>query len=472
MKKKILTSFTGMVLLLGSLVGCGGGSSSGSASAVDFVIPEGGYDGSAVKITFYHAMGQDLQDILAKYIKSFNAIYPNITVDAKYIGNYDAVKNQINTELAVKQGPNLAYCYPDHVAMYMKSNRVLNLDSFINDTNTYTVTNASGEEVEYTIGLTQDQKNDFVEPYFAEGQIFDSKGSTCSLPYAKSTEVMYYNKDFFEANNLTVPTTWDEMWEVCAKIKEINPESIPLGYDSASNWFITMCEQMGSGYTSSDSSNHYLFNNATNKAWLKDLKEKYDAGYFTTKTLYGSYTSSLFTNQKTDQVCYMCIGSSAGASYQNPEADSEGDLPFTGAVTAIPQYNLKNPKAIQQGPAICMFSNSNDQKTLASWLFLKYITTNQQLQAENSVSNGYTPVLKSTTELTAYSNWLDASTTLQAAATKVCIANRDSNFVSPAFVGSSTARDQVGALLEAVVSGTKDIDTAFDDAIAECEYNS
>ena len=468
MKKKLLTSFTGMVLLLGSLVGCG----STEATSSEFVLPEGGYDGSAVTITFYHAMGQDLQDILNKYITKFNQIYPNITVDAKYIGNYDAVEDQISTELAVKKGPNLAYCYPDHIAKYMKSKRMVALDTFMDDTNTYTVTNASGEEVEYTIGLSEEERADFVSQYYDEGKIFDDAGTMYSLPYAKSTEVMYYNKDFFDANNLTVPTTWDEMWEVCEQIKKINPESIPLGYDSASNWFITMCEQMGSGYTSSDSNNHYLFNNATNKAWLSDLKEKYEAGLFTTRNLYGSYTSSLFTNTESNKVCYMCIGSSAGASYQSPEADSEGELPFTGAVTAIPQYNLDNPKAIQQGPAICMFSDSNDQKMVASWLFLKYITTNQQLQAENSVSNGYTPVLKSTTDLTAYSSWLDASTTLQAAATKVCIANRDSNFISPAFVGSSTARTQVGALLEAVISGTKNIDTAFDDAIAECEYDS
>jgi hypothetical protein len=44
-------------------------------------------------------------------------------------------------------------------------------------------------------------------------------------------------------------------------------------------------------------------------------------------------------------------------------------------------------------------------------------------------------------------------------------------FTSPAFVGSSTARDQVGALLEAVVSGSKTIDQAFSDALAECEYS-
>ena len=42
-----------------------------------------------------------------------------------------------------------------------------------------------------------------------------------SLPFNKSTEVLYYNKTFFEENNLTVPTTWDEMEEVSNKITEL-----------------------------------------------------------------------------------------------------------------------------------------------------------------------------------------------------------------------------------------------------------
>ena len=51
------------------------------------------------------------------------------------------------------------------------------------------------------------------------------------------------------AIGIAVPTTWDEMEQVCAKLKELDPQSIPLGYDSESNWFITMCEQYGSDYT-------------------------------------------------------------------------------------------------------------------------------------------------------------------------------------------------------------------------------
>ena len=61
-----------------------------------------------------------------------------------------------------------------------------------------------------------------------------------TLPMSKSTEALYYNKTFFEKNGLSVPTTWDEMEAVCARIKEIDPACVPLGYDSEANWFITM----------------------------------------------------------------------------------------------------------------------------------------------------------------------------------------------------------------------------------------
>ena len=66
----------------------------------DFTVPEGGYDGSAVTIKFYHTMGQSLRKVLDKHIAKFNEIYPNIKVDHSQVGGYDEVLNQINTELA------------------------------------------------------------------------------------------------------------------------------------------------------------------------------------------------------------------------------------------------------------------------------------------------------------------------------------------------------------------------------------
>ena len=48
----------------------------------NFVVPEEGFDTSTpVTITFYHTMGQNLRDVLDRYIVEFNKLYPNITVN-------------------------------------------------------------------------------------------------------------------------------------------------------------------------------------------------------------------------------------------------------------------------------------------------------------------------------------------------------------------------------------------------------
>ena len=465
--KKTISAFALSVLLLGTMTGCG------NKGIAPFVMPENGYDGSEVTITFYHAMGQELQGKLKQHITKFESLYPNITVNEQYVGNYDAVRDQLVNEISIGEGSNVAYCYPDHVALYNKSKKVVTLDQFINDTKEYSYTTSDGETINYTFGLTQAQKDDFVEPYFEEGRTFGD-GLLYSLPYAKSTEVLYYNETFFTQHDLSVPTTWDEMWEVCRQIKEIDPDCYPLGYDSDSNWFITMAEQLGTGYTSAEEGNHYIFNNDGNKAWLRDLKGYFDEGLFTTKGLLSTYTSSLFTAAANpgEVCCYMCIGSSAGASYQSPSKDSEGNYPFNVEIAPIPQHDLNNPKAIQQGPSVCIFNDKDPQKVCASWLFVKYLSTNQELQADMSKINGYTPILKSVSEIPVYKKWIEEGKDIQAKATKVCIEQRDSNFVSPSFVGSSAARDQVGDALDAILSGTKTIDQALQDAVDECEYSA
>ena len=169
------------------------------------------------------------------------------------MGGYDDVRDQISTEITVGNQPNIAYCYPDHVALYNLAKAVTTLDGLIDSE--ITVTRADGSTE--ILGLTQAQKDDFIAGYYKEGQQFGD-GAMYTMPLSKSTEVLYYNKTFFDANGLTVPATWAELETVCAKIKEIDPDSIPLGYDSEANWFINMCEQYQSPYTSA-TGDHYLF---------------------------------------------------------------------------------------------------------------------------------------------------------------------------------------------------------------------
>ena len=470
MKKRIMTLLLAVVMLLG-LVACGGDGSNVVKS--NFVVPENGYDGSEVTITFYNTMGANLREVLDAYIVEFNKLYPNIHIEVTQVGNYDDVRDQVSTEITVGNQPNIAYCYPDHVALYNLAKAVVTLDDLI--ASDITVTRADGTTE--ILGLTDEQKADFIEGYYEEGKQFGD-GLMYTLPLSKSTEVLYYNKTFFEENNLTVPTTWDELEAVCAKIKEIDPNSIPLGYDSEANWFITMTEQLGTPYTSAEG-DHFLFDNAENHAFIKMFNEWYAAGYLTTQTLYGAYTSGLFTST-TEVKSYMSIGSSAGATYQRPAANADGSYPFEVGIATIPQANAENPKVISQGPSLCIFQKSNPQEVIASWLFVKFLTTNVNFQAEFGMASGYVPVLKSVAENPIYAEFInsaDGGSFISALSAKVCLAQADAYYTSPAFNGSSEARDQVGALLTKCLAMTGDnidalIAEAFADAVAECEYNS
>ena len=442
------------------------------AYAADFEVPAEGYDGSEVTITFYHTMGSNLTGVLDAYIAEFNKLYPNIHVEYTSVGGYDDVRDQVSTEITVGSQPNIAYCYPDHVALYNLAKAVQTLDAMIDSE--VVVTRADGTTE--TLGLTAEQKADFIEGYYNEGRQFGD-GLMYTMPLSKSTEVLYYNKTFFDANNIAVPTTWDEVEKVCAQIKAIDPMSIPLGYDSEANWFITMCEQLQSPYTSATEP-HFLFDNEQNHEFIKKFRRWYEAGYLTTQTLYGAYTSGLFTST-TEVKSYMSIGSSAGATYQRPKADANGNYPFEVGIATIPQVSTDNKKVISQGPSVCIFKKSNPQEVIASWLFVKYLTTNVEFQAEFSMASGYVPVLKSVGEHPVYADFLasaDGGNYISALSAKVCLEQEEAYYTSPAFNGSSTARDQVGSLLSKCLSAqASDVDAmiadAFMEAIEECEYS-
>ena len=483
MKKRIAAMLLAVIMLMSILAACGGNTAapapttqaqvSGEAENTPAPAPaEVTYDGSPVTIKFYHTMGANLRAVLEAYIAEFNALYPNITIEHSQVGNYDDVREQISTEISVGNQPNIAYCYPDHVALYNIAKATQPLDKYIDST--VEVTRADGTTE--ILGLTAEQKADFIAGYYNEGKAFGD-GLMYTMPMSKSTEVLYYNKTFFEANNLTVPTTWDELEAVCAEIKKIDPQSIPLGYDSEAHWFITMTELYGSPYTSAEG-DHYLFDNEQNHAFVKKFNEWFNKGYLTTQNIYGSYTSGLFVS--TSEVkSYMSIGSSAGATYQRPAA-VDGAYPFEVGIATIPQVSTDNKKVISQGPSLCIFVKENEQEVIASWLFVKFLTTTVPFQAEFSMASGYVPVLKSVGENPVYADFIskaDGGNNIAALSAKVCLEQESAYYTSPAFNGSSEARSQVGALLTKCLALTDgDIDAqiaeAFADAVAECEYAS
>ena len=89
-------------------------------------------------------------------------------------------------------------------------------------------------------------------------------------------------------------------------------------------------------------------------------------------------------------------------------------------------------------------------------------------------------MIKSVAQNEAYADFLakaDGGNYVSALSAKVCLEQQDAYYTSPAFNGSSTARDEVAALLPAclTVPDSADVDAEieklFQKAIDACEYS-
>jgi multiple sugar transport system substrate-binding protein len=173
----------------------------------------------------------------------------------------------------------------------------------------------------------------------------------------------------------------------------------------------------------------------------------------------------------------MSIGSSAGATHQRPTKTADG-YPFEVGIATIPQVNPDAPKVISQGPSLCIFKDANPQEVIASWLFVKFLTTNVNFQAEFSMASGYVPVLKSVANNEVYAQFLanaDGGDFISALSAKICLEQEHAYYTSPAFNGSSAARDNVGLLMQSAFTSADNgdvdamLDELFANAIKECK---
>ncbi|MFA6796057.1 MAG: extracellular solute-binding protein, partial [Bacilli bacterium] len=184
MKKNKLLSILGVVTLLGGLVSCGDGDSTASSSSSE----------DEITIRFWHTFGQSITNGIEKYIEKFEDLVEEnegvkVNIEMEYQGGYDDIESKIRSGFSTSNTPTIAVAYPDHVADYLASETepgeyVVNLDDYINDEEI-----GFGKEAYFG----DDEESDFVSAFINEGKSYTREG-TYSLPFMKSTEVMFYNE--------------------------------------------------------------------------------------------------------------------------------------------------------------------------------------------------------------------------------------------------------------------------------------
>ena len=476
MKKRISTLVLASILAT-TMVGCGG------KSGTDYNIPEVKVisidelkAAGTTNITFWHAFTTTATETaLADAIASFETEYPYIKVDAVSKGGYNELKSAVTLEIPTGNTPNVVVGYPDHFSEYIAGEVLVPLNDYINAKDA---------------AIKIDDIKDFYTPYMDEvNSLID--GYTFGLPFNKSTEVLSYNKTFFDAHKLSVPQTWDEAktvakqaYDIVAavmktedKIDTVSGLSFascnfdkfyPLSYDAAANQFITIAQQWGGEYTELESfeKGKIKFNTDTVKAAVKFFQDMYTDHLFAPPAVWEqSYANNAGAFQY-----IMSVGSSAGAQYYANAAKGAYEV----GVAAVPYKDKDHAYVIQQGTNVAMLANGTDAQKLASWLLIKHLTS-ADVNAKFAIAAGYYPVRKTATNSKIYQDFLNTATEDAAALSTLGAAKVNAetymtsykSYFSEPFIGSSEVRTVVGSIIPAVTTSGKTIDEAFNDAVSQ-----
>ena len=490
-KVKLCACLVSIFSLLGMLGACAPTTSSStpdsSSSSSSSQQP-----GGKVEVLFWHTFSQSIVNSLEQVIPDFEAAIletegVEVDIQLAYQGGYDEIVDKITKGFSTGNIPTMAIAYPDHVADYLLAEQtpgqyVVNLDQYISNSEYGFGTEAHlGDKANY-------DEYDIVEAFLDEGRQYIREG-TYSLPFMKSSEVMFYNVEALTAVlNLYKPEfggaasvikeyidniSWEDFMDLLGFIQDNKDQldmpslEIPAFYDSDSNFFISKMFQNEIAYSSIVDGNGQIdfeSGEARSKAeaMVAEMKEDYDSGKFFTKGTEGTYGSDHFKNAKS----IFSIGSSGGAGYNIPSADD-----FTVGVCKVPASN-DNPLYVSQGPTFTMLRNPalsndvNDARNLYAWKFMKFLT-NPDMNVRICItgSEGYVPIRYSAYESANFLDYLEIGEELAEVA-KIVINDIDGNYLNTAvFKGSATLRDQVGGILVTVFKGDKSVSQAFTDAI-------
>ncbi|MGM0123331.1 multiple sugar transport system substrate-binding protein [Enterococcus sp. AZ194] len=377
-------------------------------------------------ITFWHAMNGAQEEELTKVAKDFMKENPKIKVELQNQSSYPDLQAKINSTLpSPKDLPTITQAYPGWLWNASQDDMLVDLKPYMDDK---------------TIGM---DKENPIKPALLEGAQID--GVQYGVPFNKSTEMLFYNKDMLDKYGVKVPTTMEELKEASKTIYEKSGKKVVgVGFDSLNNYYVIGMKNKGEEFgkdtkITSDASKEII------NYYAEGVKD----GYF---RIAGSdkYLSGPFANE---QVA-MFIGSIAGESFV--AKDTEGKFVYDVA----PRPEKIN---LQQGTDVYMFSNASNEERTAAYLFMKYLVS-PEVQLDWAITTGYMPILDSVISSDDYQKAENTKIPAHLAATT------EDLFTVPVAENSDAAYNEVRAIMENVLSNTgKNTDKIIEDSQAQLE---
>ncbi len=391
-------------------------------------------DPSNQTITYWHQFSGAQLDTMTAIINDFNATNPNhITVEALAQGTYDKIRPLMNNAITAGTTPNLVAAYASDAASYFKDNAVVDLTPYINDPKW---------------GLTADEMKDLNMGVINANEI---DGKMLAWAHQNSAQVLVVNMTMLQQIGYDhAPTTYDEFKDIACKASKLTGakgediQGYPIKIDSSE---FEMYDASMGGNIFHDGK--YDFTSDAAVGTLQLLQDLYKQGCaYIPATAFGN------TDDFALGLNPMATTSTAGLTFILGGFDKNG-VKADWQVTTLP-YTEGNRTIQVYVPSIALVS-STPEKQLASWLFLKFLSTKDEAAKWSAGTAYFNPVLSSAAELTAetFPNktlfpYFDAANKLQNDPTiKIYAGQTDASY--------GKVRELVAAAMGAVTSGGADV---------------
>ena len=269
--RKTTIFFITLVLVVGLLTACSGEKQDddNQGSTGQDTTGEASSSEEPLKLTFFYPVnvGGSAAELIDQICADFNEENPDIIVEPIYTGNYDDTVTKIQTAITGGTPPDVFISLATQRFTMASTNMAMPLDDLI------AADGADGQ------AYIDDFLDGFMEDSYVDGEIY-------SIPFQRSTMVLYYNKEAFEEVGLDPekpPTTWEELVEYGTKLTNENREGVGLALNSGSaQWaftgFALQNSADGKNLMSEDGKTVY-FNTPENiealQFWI-DLQNKHD----------------------------------------------------------------------------------------------------------------------------------------------------------------------------------------------------
>jgi len=321
-----------------------------------------------IEVEFWTLLTGKLAESLDKMVVEYNTSHPEVKIVNINQGGYAEIQQKMLASVVAGNTPTLAMMDFQNVPYYAQAGVLEPIDAY----------------------MTDEDKKDFMPGLLVDLKVGDK---TYGLPFNRSTQGIFYNKDLFRQAGLDPekpPATWDEVLEYSAAIKKLGADYYGTYSTGNMAWFFEpFVYQAGGKFV--DEECNFTFND---EYGLKAAKYLQDQAFVTKTALIPSVLTGTF-DQKEIEFINGKVGMDRNSTAMNSFIGSV--VKFDWGFAPLPA-GPAGAFSTSGGANLVISAKASPEQKKAAWDFIHWLT-NTENSAAFSMATGYLPTRYSVSEL-------------------------------------------------------------------------